>query len=251
MLQLGGVENTFSSRFPLGIGAAGGMIFRHCCFPPVRTSSSVALFRVATSCPARRRIFAYLSLARARAAGSTSSGGSITQVRTYCNSEFVRATWVCTKVNRDCTSFAIFARVAAMRASSWAVASVLSPCRSSSSQAVRIKACSERKPRSLAAERTRSRNSLLGNNKFRSIRCFFIGLPPLLVGDAFVAQIARKQPPPMSMKRFQLALKSCAAWPHPFMFQYPASTHKFTHILSFLLLFAFQSVFLGGQTLID
>src|SRR5205807_5191201 len=46
--------------------------------------------------------------ARARAAGSTSSGGSITQVRTYCNSEFVRATWVCTKVNRDCTSFAIF-----------------------------------------------------------------------------------------------------------------------------------------------
>jgi hypothetical protein len=34
------------------------------------------------------------------------------------------------------------------------------------------------------------------------------------------------------------------------MFQYPASTHRFTHILSFLLLFAFQSVFLGGQTLI-
>jgi hypothetical protein len=29
------------------------------------------------------------------------------------------------------------------------------------------------------------------------------------------------------------------------------STHRFTHILSLLLLFAFQSVFLGGQTLID
>src|SRR5256884_3344868 len=117
-------------------------------------------------------------------------------------------TWVCTKVNRDCTSFAIFARVAAMRASSWAVASVLSPCRSSSSQAVRIKACSERKPRSLAAERTRSRNSLLGNNKFRSIRCFFIGLPPLLVGGAFVAQIARKQPPPMRSEEHTFELQS-------------------------------------------
>src|SRR6266699_2843014 len=47
------------------------------------------LFRVATSSPAtRRRIFAYLAFARARAAGSASSGGSTTQVRTYCNRLF-------------------------------------------------------------------------------------------------------------------------------------------------------------------
>jgi hypothetical protein len=93
----------------------------------------------------RPRIFAYLSLTRARAAGSTSSGGSTTQVRTYCKSEFVRATCVWTKVKRDCTSFAIFARVAAMRDSNWAVASVLSPCRSCCSQAAMRNACSERK----------------------------------------------------------------------------------------------------------
>src|SRR2546430_6592766 len=47
--------------------------------------------------PPRSTLFPYTTLfrSRARAAGSTSSGGSITQVRTYCNSEFVRATWVC------------------------------------------------------------------------------------------------------------------------------------------------------------
>src|SRR5438046_9856101 len=46
------------------------------------------VFRVATSSPATRRIFAYLAFARARAAGSASSGGSATQVRTYCNRLF-------------------------------------------------------------------------------------------------------------------------------------------------------------------
>jgi hypothetical protein len=90
----------------------------HGCLPRDSTSSRVALFRVATSCPAKRRIFAYLAFARARAAGNTSAGGSTTQVRTYCKREFVRATCVCASVKRDCSSFVIFTRVAAMRASS-------------------------------------------------------------------------------------------------------------------------------------
>ena len=75
----------------------------------------MAWFRVATSSPARRRIFAYLAFARARAAGSTSAGGSTTQVRTYCNRELVRANCACTRVKSDCTCFAVFARVAAIR----------------------------------------------------------------------------------------------------------------------------------------
>jgi len=33
--------------------------------------------------------------------------------------------------------------------------------------------------------------------------------------------MARKQPPLISMKRFQLAPKSRTGWPHPVMFQYP------------------------------
>ena len=143
------------------------------------------------------------------------------QVSTYWSREFVKANWAWTRVKRDCTSFAIFARVAAMRASSWAVASVLSPCRSSCSQAVRIKACSERKPRSLAAERTRSRNSLLGNSKFRSIRCFFIRFAPLLPGGTFVPQTARIPPPTKDVEQFDLSPKSERTSPHSFMFQYP------------------------------
>jgi hypothetical protein len=55
------------------------------------------------------------------------------QVRTYRQSEFVRATCVCTSVKRDCTSFAILARVAAMRASNCSTASLLSPPRSACS----------------------------------------------------------------------------------------------------------------------
>src|ERR1041384_7377887 len=58
-----------------------GQVFPHCCLLCSNTCSRVACFRVAPSCPARRRIFAYLAFARARAAGSTSSGGSTTQVR--------------------------------------------------------------------------------------------------------------------------------------------------------------------------
>ena len=100
---------------------------------------------------ARRRIFAYLAFARARAAGSTSSGGSTTRVRTYCNRELVRANCACARVKSDCTCFPVFARVAAIRASSRSVASALSLSRSSRSQAATRNACSERKPRSLTA----------------------------------------------------------------------------------------------------
>src|SRR6266436_2523712 len=52
--------------------------------------------------------------------------------------------------------------------------SVSSPLRISRSQAARINACSDRKPRSFDAFRTRSRNSLFGNNKLRSILGFVI-----------------------------------------------------------------------------
>src|SRR6266568_4552381 len=131
--------------------------------------SRVAWFRVATSSPASRRIFAYLAFARARAAGSTSSGGSTTQVRTYCNRELVRANCVCTRVKSDCTCFPILARVAAIRASSRSVASALSLSRSSRSQAATRNACSERKPRSLTARRTLFRSSAEGYRKLREI----------------------------------------------------------------------------------
>jgi len=94
------------------------IVVPHCYLLCVNTCSRVAWFRVATSSPARRRIFAYLAFARARAAGSTSSGGSTTQVRTYCNRELVRANCACARVKSDCTCFPVFARVAAIRASS-------------------------------------------------------------------------------------------------------------------------------------
>src|ERR1700687_2048555 len=42
-----------------------------------------------------------ISLARARAAGRTSSGGSIMQVSTYCRREFVRANWVWARAKSD------------------------------------------------------------------------------------------------------------------------------------------------------
>ena len=74
------------------------IVVPHCYLLCVNTCSRVAWFRVATSSPARRRIFAYLAFARARAAGSTSSGGSTTQVRTYCSRELVRANCACTRV---------------------------------------------------------------------------------------------------------------------------------------------------------
>ena len=103
------------ARISLIAAAEVGQVFPHCCLLCSNTCSRVARFRVATSCPARRRIFAYLAFARARAAGSTSSGGSTRQVRTYCNRELVRANCACTRVKSDCTCFAVFARVAAIR----------------------------------------------------------------------------------------------------------------------------------------
>jgi len=54
------------------------------------------LFRVATSCPLGEESLRILPSRVPRAAGSTSSGGSTTEVRTYCNREFVRATCVST-----------------------------------------------------------------------------------------------------------------------------------------------------------
>jgi hypothetical protein len=61
--------------------------------------------------------------------------------------------------------------------------------------------------------------------------------------------IAENAPLRIALTSLNLSFKSRTMWSHPFMFQYPASTHRFTHILSFLLLFAFQSVFPGRQTL--
>jgi hypothetical protein len=49
------------------------------------------------------------------------------QVSTYCRRKFVKANCVCAKVKTGCSSFATFTRLGAMRASSWVVASVLSP----------------------------------------------------------------------------------------------------------------------------
>jgi len=97
--------------------------------------------------------FAYLSLARARAAGSRSSGGSGTQVRTYCKRQFVSATCVCTSVKRGCTSLPMLKRVAAMRASRSSIAPALSPRSNSFWQAAIRNACSDRKPRPLIAVR--------------------------------------------------------------------------------------------------
>jgi len=68
--------------------------------------------------------------------------------------------------------------------------------------------------------------------------------PPFFVWRICGA-IAEKPPPHIALTAQKLSLESPTMRAHPFMFQYPASTHRFTHILSFLLLFAFQSVFLG------
>src|SRR5438445_12340666 len=56
-------------------------------------------------------------------------------------------------------------------------------------------------------ERTRSRNSLLGNNRLRSIRCFFIRFPPLLASGTFVPQTARIPPPTKDVKQLDLSPK--------------------------------------------
>ena len=50
-----------------------------------------------------------------------------------------------------------------------------------------------------------------------------------------MAQMARKQPPLIRMKRFQLAPKSCAASPHPFMFQYPQNPANTPLLICFVV----------------
>src|SRR6267154_990099 len=61
-----------------------------------------------------------------------------------------------------------------MRASNCVTDSALSLLRISPSQAARMNACSDRKPLSIDVFLTRSRNSLLGNSKFRSVLGFDI-----------------------------------------------------------------------------
>src|ERR1700739_71607 len=62
---------------------------------------------------------------------------------------------------------------------------------------------------------------------------------PLLAGGESVEQIPRKQPPLIRLKRFQLAPKSCAASPHPFMFPIPAKpSYKSRSLSAFSFLLA-------------
>jgi hypothetical protein len=143
------------------------------------------------------------------------------QVRTYCNSEFVRANCVWTKVKERLYLLRHIREGGRDASLQLGRRFVLSPSRSLCSQAVRIKACSERKPRSLAAERTRPRTSLLRNGRFRSIRCFFISGPPRLPGGAFVPQIARIPPPTKDAEQLDVSPKSQRTSPHSLMFQYP------------------------------
>jgi hypothetical protein len=77
-----------------------------------------------------------------------------------------------------CPCFARFVSVAAMRASNCVTDSVSSPLRISRSQAARINACSDRKPRSFDAFRTCSLKSSFGNNRLRSILGFAIYFLP-------------------------------------------------------------------------
>src|SRR5882762_1373711 len=75
-----------------------------------------------------------------------------------------------------------------MRASNCVTDSVSSPLRISRSQAERINACSDRKPRSFDAFRTRSWNSLFGNNKLRSIlglAIYFLPFRPSKTGETW------------------------------------------------------------------
>src|SRR5882724_1273199 len=117
-----------------------------------------------------------------------------------------------------------------MRASNCVTDSVSSPLRISRSQAARINACSDRKPRSFDAFRTRSRNSLFGNNKLRSILGFAIYFLHLdcrrvekrgrICGGTFVPHLMQKPPHPFLLKNKNLPVKTRAASPQPFMFQY-------------------------------
>jgi len=76
-----------------------------------------AWFRVATSSPARRRIFAYLAFARGEPQqhlfGRFNHAG-----QNVLQQGIGEANCACTRVKSDCTCFPVLARVAAIRASS-------------------------------------------------------------------------------------------------------------------------------------
>src|SRR5947207_14600905 len=106
-----------------------------------------------------------------------------------------------------------------MRASRWAVASVLSPSRSSCSQAAMRNACSDRKPRSLTAMRTLSRSSAEGYRKLREITVLTIenhlsGVVSKWCHSLLDTALCKK------LKNKQLTQQSTTKWPHPSMFQY-------------------------------
>src|SRR5712664_3350410 len=117
-----------------------------------------------------------------------------------------------------------------MRASNCVTDLVSSPLRISRSQAARINACSDRKPRSFDAFRTLSRNSLFGNNKLRSILGFAIYFLQSRLWKCqerrtncrgtFVSHCFQKSPHPFLLKNKNLPAKTRAASPQPFMFQY-------------------------------
>src|SRR5882762_1856938 len=110
-----------------------------------------------------------------------------------------------------------------MRASNCVTESVLSPLRISLSQAAKMNDCSDRKPLSFDAFCTRSRNSLLGNSKFRSVLGFAIQFPPFSSGGTFVSHCLQKSPHPFLLKNKNLPAKTRAASPQPFMFPIPVS----------------------------
>src|ERR1700682_6057678 len=98
-----------------------------------------------------------------------------------------------------------------MRASNCVTDSALSLLRISPSQAARMNACSDRKPLSIDVFLTRSRNSLLGNSKFRSVLGFAIQFPPFFCGGTFVPHFKQKSPHPFLLKKKNLPLETRAA----------------------------------------
>src|SRR6266566_6200731 len=200
----------FSAASELGVRHSSATI-------PLR----VSLFLFEMPSAAARTSFSYRNLARTRAAGSASSGGSTTHVMTYFRNTSVRATWAWASVWSPCTCFAKFVSVAATRASNCSVASVLAPCRISCSQAAMRNACSERKPRSLTAARTWSLNSAEGYRKLRE-KPFFSTKHPFQERYRGGTTLCSKWYQAKRKKCKQLSRESATEWPQPFMFQYPS-----------------------------
>src|SRR6266853_3972005 len=92
----------------LTFSVAIALVVRH---SSASISRRVSLFLFEISFAAARTSFSYRSLARTRAAGSASSGGSTTQVMTYFSNTSVRATCTCASVCRCCPCFARFVSV--------------------------------------------------------------------------------------------------------------------------------------------